>query len=71
MAALTVLIIDEIQADKRLEERKLIYGPGILIKSQEFTENEAYHALRKLAMNRSIAIGEMAKNVISMADLLK
>lgn len=56
----------------KLEERKLIdRAKGILIKSQGFTEDEAYHALRKLAMDRNIAIGEMAKNVISMADLLK
>ena len=56
----------------KLEERKLIdRAKGILIKSQGFSEDEAYHALRKLAMDRNIAIGEMAKNVISMADLLK
>ena len=56
----------------KLEERKLIdRAKGILIRSQGFTEDEAYHALRKLAMDRNMAIGEMAKNVISMADLLK
>ena len=56
----------------KLEERKLIdRAKGILIKSQGFSEDEAYHALRKLAMDRNMAIGEMAKNVISMADLLK
>ncbi|MGR9116151.1 MAG: ANTAR domain-containing response regulator [Gammaproteobacteria bacterium] len=56
----------------KLEERKLVdRAKGILIKSQGFSEDEAYHALRKLAMDRNIAIGEMAKNVISMADLLK
>ncbi|MFA6053319.1 MAG: ANTAR domain-containing protein [Methylobacter sp.] len=56
----------------KLEERKLIdRAKGILIKTRGFTEDDAYHTLRKLAMDRNIAIGEMAKNVISMAELLK
>lgn len=55
----------------KLEERKDIdKAKAVLIKSQGFSEDEAYHALRKLAMERSISIGEMAKNVISMAALL-
>lgn len=56
----------------RLEERKLVdRAKGILIKTRGFTEDDAYHTLRKLAMDRNIAIGEMAKNVIAMAELLK
>ncbi|MDO8844937.1 MAG: ANTAR domain-containing protein [Methylicorpusculum sp.] len=64
---------DELKKTKsQLEERKLIdRAKGLLMKSQGYNEDEAYHALRKLAMDRNIAIGEMAKNVISMADLLK
>jgi len=67
------LLKDELKKTKsKLEERKLIdRAKGILIKSKGFTEDEAYHALRKLAMERKVAIGEMAKNVIAMADLLK
>jgi response regulator NasT len=54
----------------QLEDRKLVdRAKAILIKSQGYTEDQAYHALRKLAMDRNIAIGEMAKNVISMAEL--
>ncbi len=56
----------------QLEDRKQIdRAKAILIKTQNFTENEAYHTLRKLAMDRNITLGEMAKNVIAMADLLK
>ncbi len=56
----------------KLEERKLVdRAKGILIKARGFTEDDAYHTLRKLAMDRNIAIGEMAKNVIAMAELLK
>ncbi|WP_404356342.1 ANTAR domain-containing response regulator [Methylotuvimicrobium sp. KM1] len=66
-------IKEELKKTKsQLEERKLIdRAKGILMKSQGFDEAQAYHALRKLAMDRNISIGEMAKNVISMADLLK
>ncbi|OAI06522.1 response regulator receiver protein [Methylomonas methanica] len=54
----------------QLEDRKLVdRAKAILIKSQGYTEDQAYHSLRKLAMDRNIAIGEMAKNVISMAEL--
>jgi response regulator NasT len=56
----------------KLEERKLIdRTKGILIKTRGFTEENAYHTLRKLAMDRNVAIGEIAKNVISMEELLE
>ncbi|NJA08503.1 ANTAR domain-containing protein [Methylococcaceae bacterium WWC4] len=56
----------------QLEDRKLVdRAKAILMKSQGFSEEQAYHALRKLAMDRNMAIGEMAKNVISMAELFK
>lgn len=60
------------KAKSRLEDRKLIdRAKGILIKTQGFTEDDAYHTLRKLAMDRCIAISEMSKNIIAMAELLK
>ena len=64
---------DELKKTKsQLEDRKLIdRAKALLIKSQGYNEDQAYHALRKLAMDRNIAIGEMAKNVIAMAELLK
>ena len=56
----------------QLEDRKLLdRAKAILIKSQGYTEDQAYHALRKLAMERTVTLGEMAKNVIAMADLFK
>jgi two-component system, response regulator / RNA-binding antiterminator len=55
----------------QLEDRKLIdRAKALLIKSQGYTEEQAYHALRKLAMDRTVSLGEMAKNVIAMAELL-
>lgn len=64
---------DELQKTKnQLEERKFVdRAKGILSQSQGYSEDQAYHALRKLAMDRKLSLGEMAKNVIAMADLLK
>jgi two-component system, response regulator / RNA-binding antiterminator len=60
------------EARAQLEDRKQIdRAKAILIKTRNFSEDEAYHTLRKLAMGRNITLGEMARNVIAMADLLK
>ncbi len=60
------------EAVAKLEDRKLIdRAKAILIKTQNFTEDEAYHTLRKLAMDRHISLGEMAKNVLVMSELFK
>lgn len=63
---------DELEKTKsKLEERKLIErAKSILIKTRGFSEDQSYHTLRKLAMDRNMPIAEMAKNVISMAELL-
>ena len=63
---------DELKKTKtQLEDRKHIdRAKAILIKSQGYSEDEAYHALRKLAMERKVSIGDMAKNVIAMVELL-
>jgi two-component system, response regulator / RNA-binding antiterminator len=60
------------EARTQLEDRKQIdRAKAILIKTQKFSEDEAYHTLRKLAMDRNITLGEMSRNVIAMAELLK
>ncbi len=60
------------EAKAQLEDRKQIdRAKAILIKTQHYTEHEAYHTLRKLAMDRNSTLSEMAKNVIAMAELLK
>lgn len=59
-------------AKTQLEDRKHIdRAKAILINTQNFSEHEAYHTLRKLAMDRNITLGQMARNVIAMAELLK
>jgi two-component system, response regulator / RNA-binding antiterminator len=60
------------EARTQLEDRKQIdRAKAILIKTQNFSEDEAYHTLRKLAMGRNITLGEMSRNIIAMAELLK
>lgn len=59
------------EAQRKLSERVLVdRAKGILMKSRGMNEDEAYHALRKLAMERGRKIGEVAEQIISAADLL-
>jgi len=56
---------------RKLSERKLIErAKGILMRSRSLDEDEAYHALRKLAMERGKTVAEVSRNVIEMAQLL-
>jgi response regulator NasT len=54
-----------------LVERKAVErAKGILMKQRGFDEPQAYHALRKMAMDRNLRIGEVAANVIAVSELL-
>lgn len=54
-----------------LEGRKAIdRAKGILMKQKGMNEDEAYKALRKLAMDRNMKIGEMAEQLIEAAEML-
>ena len=60
-----------VNAEQKLAERKLIdRAKGILMKTRNMSEEEAYHALRKLAMERQQSLGTTADQVIAMAKLL-
>lgn len=55
-----------------LGERKNVdRAKGILMKQRGFDEAAAYHALRKMAMDKNLRIGQVAENVIAVAELLK
>jgi two-component system, response regulator / RNA-binding antiterminator len=59
------------EANTRLAERKLIErAKGILMQRRELGEDEAYQALRKLAMDRNARLGDVAKQVVDAAQLL-
>ncbi len=58
------------EAKTKLEDRKHIdKAKGILMQQKSISEDQAYQALRKLAMDRNIKMGEAACNVIAMAEL--
>ena len=55
-----------------LAQRKLIdRAKGILMTRGGRSENDAYHALRKLAMDQNKTIAEIAQGVIDTAELFK
>lgn len=58
-------------AQLKLSERKLVErAKGILMKSRGMDETTAYAALRKLAMDRKLRVGEVARQLIDAAELL-
>jgi response regulator NasT len=55
----------------RLAERKVVErAKGLIMKQRGVSEEEAYRALRTLAMQRGLRIGEAARQVIDIASLL-
>jgi response regulator NasT len=58
-------------ANLKLSERKLVErAKGLLMKQRALSEDEAYHALRRLAMSRKLRLGEAAQQLIDAAELL-
>ena len=65
------LVAELAGANLKLSERKLVdRAKGILMKSRNMTEDEAYKAMRSLAMSRKKRLGEVARMVIDMADII-
>jgi len=65
------LKIELAEANLKLSDRKLIErAKGLLMHSRGLTEDEAYHALRKLAMAKKQRLGDIAQQVIDTAELL-
>ncbi len=59
------------QAQRKLAERKVVErAKGLLMKSRGLSEDEAYHTLRRMAMERNRRMGDVARSVIEMAELL-
>jgi response regulator NasT len=56
----------------KLAERKLIErAKGLIMQQQGMSEDEAYQAMRKLAMRRNKRLAEIADSVIATAELMK
>lgn len=61
--------LDEIE--QRLADRKVIErAKGILMQSRKLSEEDAYRALRKQAMENNARLAEVARQVIAVAGLL-
>jgi two-component system, response regulator / RNA-binding antiterminator len=58
-------------AQQKLAERKFVErAKGLLMKARGLSEDEAYHTLRRMAMERNRRMGDVARSVIEMAELL-
>jgi two-component system, response regulator / RNA-binding antiterminator len=58
-------------AQRKLTERVIVdRAKGVLMKARGMDEDEAYHALRKLAMERGRKLVEVAEEVLASAKLL-
>lgn len=65
------LRIELAEANLKLSDRKLVErAKGLLMQSRGISEDEAYHALRRLAMSKKARLGDIAQQVIDTADLL-
>ena len=54
-----------------LKERKSVEkAKGIIMQTKSLTEDQAYKAMRKLAMNHNKRIGEIAEQIISASEVL-
>ena len=60
-----------LQTKNALHERKSVEkAKGIIMKSKSLSEDQAYKAMRKLAMNHNKRIGEIAEQIISASEVL-
>jgi len=60
------------EARSALSERKLVErAKGLLMQTRRMSEDDAYRALRRLAMDQGKRLSEVAENVISMEKLLR
>ena len=54
-----------------LQDRKIIdKAKGILMKERGMSEDDAYRTLRKMAMDKNRKIGEIAEQLVQVADML-
>ena len=61
--------LDEVS--RKLSDRKLVdQAKGVLMKARGLDEGAAYHAMRKLAMERGQTMAKVARDVIDMARVL-
>ena len=56
---------------QQLEDRKLIdRAKGILMQTRDMDEQQAYKAIRKMAMDKSKSMGDIARSIIDVMDIM-
>ena len=65
-------IAGELQKTRQqLEDRKLIdRAKGILMKSKKMDEQQAYKTIRKMAMDKSKSMGDIARSIIDVMEIM-
>lgn len=59
------------QAQNELADRKLIErAKGLIMKHNKCTEDQAFKAMRKMSMDQQKSLGETAKHIISVLELM-
>jgi len=59
------------QSQDQLADRKIIdKAKGLLMKTKGLDEDQAYHAMRKMAMDQSKPLVAIAQNILSVMELL-
>jgi response regulator NasT len=65
------LLLELEESNKKLSQRKVVdKAKGLLMKARNLDEEQAYQALRKLAMERGKSMAVVAQDVIDMAKFL-
>ncbi|APV52201.1 hypothetical protein BWI17_22525 [Betaproteobacteria bacterium GR16-43] len=65
------LLAELSDAKSQLADRKVIErAKGLIMKQRGVSEEEAFRSLRNLAMEKNLKLGEVARQVISIASLL-
>jgi response regulator NasT len=60
------------EAKLALSDRKRVErAKGILMQTRRMTEDDAYKTMRRLAMDQSKRLAEVADSVIALADVLR
>lgn len=60
------------KAENQLAERKDVErAKGFLMKQRGWSEDEAFQAMRKMAMDRGVRLGEVARQLIEVAGLFE
>lgn len=60
-----------VQTKNKLADRKIVEkAKGLLMTQKQVSEEEAYKALRKMAMDKGITLAEVAANVVAVLELL-